>query len=57
MHRLGKELDMRESNTKLPYEIPNVEVLLIGDYILADVINVSNAIDKEGGEDASDFFN
>ena len=48
---------MRESNTKLPYEIPNVEVLMIGDYILADVINASNAIDKEGGEDASDFFN
>lgn len=47
---------MIESKGKLPYEIPSVEVLLVGDYIYADVINSSNNIDKEGSEDASDFF-
>lgn len=48
---------MRESKGKIPYEIPNIEVLLVGDYILAaDIINASNNIDKEGFEDAGDFF-
>ena len=46
---------MRESKGKIPYEIPNIEVLLVGDYILADIINASNNIDKEGSEDAGDF--
>ena len=56
VHRLGKEITKIESKGKLPYEIPSVEVLLVGDYIYADVINSSNNIDKEGSEDASDFF-
>ena len=47
---------MRESKGKIPYEIPNIEVLLVGDYILADIINASNNIDKDGPEDAGDFF-
>ena len=48
---------MRESKGKIPYEIPNIEVLLVGDYLLAaDIINASNNIDKEGFEDAGDFF-
>ena len=47
---------MRESKGKIPYEIPNIEVLLVGDYILADIINASTNIDKDGPEDAGDFF-
>ena len=47
---------MIESKGKIPYEIPNIEVLLVGDYILADIINASNNIDKDASEDVSDFF-